>query len=167
MAHMVPIYAAIAASQQKKKQEEEESLMAEFMNEDKSGNWEYKIIRGTLGAFRSEERMYRALASESQASWELAMKLDDERLVLRRPRRASMQDTNLEPGVRPYRTDYGGKTIKLVIALLLLVLGVAAFAFSLFASGDVFPGGSSVIMMGIVGLMLVLGLFVVFMKLRR
>ena len=125
MAYIAPI---IAAVNKKKQDEEEESLMAEFMKNDKSGEWEYKIIRGTLGEFRSEARMQRALEAESRASWELAMKLDDERLVLRRPRSARGQDANLDPGVRPYRTDYGGKTILLIVGMLLLILGVIAFA---------------------------------------
>ena len=168
MAHMVPIYAAIAAAQQKKKEEEEEFLMAEFMKQDKSGDWEYKIIRGTLGAFRSEERMHRALEAEAHASWELAMKLDDERMVLRRPRSASRHDSTLGSDVRPYRTDYGGKTVLLVVAMILLLLGVAFFAFTLFYGAGGETGGYSIIMMGVImGILVVLGLVVVVMKLRR
>ena len=167
MAHMVPIYAAIAASQKKKRDEEEETLMAEFMKQDKSGDWEYKIIRGTLGAFRSEGRMHQALEAESHAAWELAMKLDDERLVLRRPRSASQLDSTLAPDVRPYRTDYGGKTVVLIVAMLLLLLGAAVFGFTALTGGDVFPGGYSVIMIGVLGILIVLGLVVVVLKLRR
>ena len=163
MAYWVPIHAAI----EQKKKEEEEELMAEFMNQNQSGDWEYKIIRGTLGAFRSESRMLRALEAESQASWELAMKLDDERLVLRRPRSASRHDSVLGPDVRPYRTDYGGKTVLLVVAMLLLILGALAFGFTAYTGAGGFGGGYSVIMIGVVGILIVLGLVVVVMKLRR
>ncbi len=168
MGHMVPIYAAVASAAHKKRQEkEEESLMAEFMKEDKSGDWEYKIIRGTLGAFRSEARMHRALEVEAQASWELAMKLDDERLLLRRPRSASRRDSTLDPGVRPYRTDYGGKTIPLIVATLVLILGILVFVFNYFTSGEGLFFGESFIMTGILGIMVVMGIVVVAMKLRR
>ncbi len=166
MAYIAPI---IAAANKKKQDEEEESLMAEFMKNDKSGEWEYKIIRGTLGEFRSEARMQRALEAESRASWELAMKLDDERLVLRRHRSARSQDANLDPGVRPYRTDYGGKTILLIVGMLLLILGVIAFA--LFSGGSgligLGVGEYSIIMIGILVIMVVIGIVVVAMKFRR
>ena len=166
MAYWVPIHAAIAA-QEKKKQEEEEELMAEFMNQDQTGDWEYKIIRGTLGAFRNEGRMHRALEEEANASWELAMKLDDERLVLRRHRSASKYDSTLDPDVRPYRTDYGGKTVVLIVALLLLLLGGLFFGFTAFSGSGGLTGGNSIIMMGVVGILIVLGLVVVALKLRR
>lgn len=166
MAYWVPIHAAIAAAEQKKKEEEEE-LMTEFMNQDKSGDWEYKIIRGALGSFRSESRMQRALEKETQASWELAMKLDDERLVLRRPRSASNHDSFLGPDAKPYRTDYGGKTVVLIVGLLLLLLGGAVFAYTALAGGAGNDGSYSIIMIGTVGILILLGLVVVAMKLRR
>jgi hypothetical protein len=170
MAYMGGIYAAIAAAAQKKREEEEEELMAEFMRQDQSGDWEYKIVRGTLGAFRSEERMRRVLEKEASASWELAMKMDDERLVLRRPRAASQRDSTLGPDIRPYRTDYGGKTVLLIVAALLLILGAVVFTFTLINGPGGITGGDGVIMMGIMGLMgilVVLGLVVVFLKLRH
>jgi hypothetical protein len=167
MAYMGGIYAAIAASAQKKREEEEEELMAEFMRQDQSGDWEYKIVRGTLGAFRNEERMRRVLEKEASASWELAMKMDDERLVLRRPRAASKQDSMRGSDIRPYRTDYGGKTVLLIVAALLLLLGVAGFAFALFNGSGGPTVGYGIIMMGIMGILVVLGLVVVVLKLRR
>lgn len=167
MAYMGGVYAAIAAAEQKKQQEEEEALMAEFMKQDKAGDWEYKIVRGTLGAFRSEARMQRVLAAEAIASWEFAMKLDDERMVLRRPKSASRHDATLGADARPYRTDYGGTTVALIAGLLLLVLGGVFFAFAaLKGSGGVIEG-YGVIMIGITAILVVLGLFVVVMKLRR
>jgi hypothetical protein len=170
MAYIAPII--IAAAEQKKQQEEEESLMAEFIKQDPSGDWEYKIIRGTLGSFGSEARMRRALEAESNASWELAMKLDDERMLLRRPRSASRFDETLGPDARPYRTDYGGKTILIVVAVLLLILGVASFGWIAFAGGEGLTSGFAaegypVIMFGIMGILVLLGLLVVGLKLRR
>jgi amino acid transporter len=167
MAYMAPIYAAIAAAEKKKQEEEEEALMTEFMRQDKSGDWEYKIIRGTLGAFRNEGRMQRALEAESHASWELAMKLDDERLVLRRPKSASKHDMTLGPDARPYRTDYGAKTVLIIVGVLLLLLGVSFFAYTLFSGTAGATGGYSIIMMGVIGILVVLGLLVVVMKFRR
>ncbi|MDF1512625.1 MAG: hypothetical protein P1S60_02325 [Anaerolineae bacterium] len=142
MAYIAPIAAVVAAAQKKKQEEEEEALMANFMNEDKSGNWEYKIIRGIVGAFRSETRMRRALENESQAGWELAMKLDDERMILRRPRSASRHDGTLASGASPYRTDYGGNSFKLVVAFLVLLLGAAVFIFLAFAGREGVNGDS-------------------------
>lgn len=171
MAYMAPIIAAASAAQKKRQDEEEESLMAEFLKEDKSGNWEYKIIRGMIGAFRSEARMQRVLEVEAQASWELAMKLDDDRMVLRRPRSARGQDVNLDPGVRPYRTNYGGKTIPIILGMLMLILSVAVFAYTFFAGGNGFTGiGAgeySIIMIGTLAILTVMGIVVVAMKLRR
>jgi len=141
--------------------------MVEFMKQDNSGDWEYKIIRGILGAFRSEERMRRALENEAQASWELAMKFDDERMLLRRPRSASRQDATLDPGISPYRTDYGGKSVFLVVGLLTFIAGVVAFALTYFAAGEKLFGDSNIIMIGVLAIMIILGLVVVSLKLRR
>jgi hypothetical protein len=167
MGYMAPIYGAIAAAEQKKREQEEEELMAEFIQQDKNGAWEYKIIRGTLGAFRGESRMRRALDKEAQASWELAMKLDDERMLLRRPRSASRHDATLEPGVLPYRTDYGGKTVPIVVSVFLLLLGVLAFAFISFSKGNLFVGDPSILMIIVFGFLFLLGMIVVAVKLRR
>ena len=65
------------------------------------------------------------------------------------------------------KTDYGGKTIVLIVGMLLLLLGGLFFGFTAFTGGVDFSGGNSIIMLGIIGIMIVLGLFVVVMKLRR
>ena len=169
MAHMVPIYGAvIAAAHKKRQEEEEETLMAEFMKDDKSGDWEYKIIRGLPGAFRSETRMSKALEEEAEASWELAMKLDDERMILRRPRKASSMDATLGTGAQPYRTDYGRSTVLVVVAALLLILGVAAFLFTFLLNDSMgATEGYSFIMYAVLGIIVLLGLGIVALKLRR
>ena len=167
MAYIAPVIAATAAAKKRKQEEEEEALMANLMNEDQSGNWEYKIIRGVLGTFHSESRMRQALEKESPAGWELAMKLDDERLVLRRPRSASRQDEMLPAGAKPYRTDYGGNTIPLVIGFLLLLLGVAVFIVMAYTGSDLATLGYPVIMIGTLVILVLVAFFMVIMKIRR
>ncbi len=95
------------------------------------GDWEFKILRTTGGAFRKPEKLREILDEESRAGWELLEKFDEQRLRLKRRTRARERDYSLD--FDPYRT-YAGmnpNTLGLLIlgvifGLLVLGAGIAA-----------------------------------------
>ena len=126
MAWMAPILAAAA---KKRREEEEEEEMAWHLQEELGADWEFKIVRGGLYMFGNPQKLRQMLEEEARAGWEMAGKLDDDRIFLKRPRSARKRDHLLEPGIDPYRTDYGslsGKSGTFVIVGL-LILGVLLF----------------------------------------
>jgi len=142
MAWIAPIVAA--ADQQKR----EETLLAELVAQDKEDKYEFKVLKGYLGAFRKPERLQQVLEEERRAQWEMVIKLDDERLILRRPRRAQTYDAIGASGTDPYRTQIGGagSAVGQKIAVLLGLLVLAAGAGLFF----IMRGGSASLMDGVV-----------------
>lgn len=120
MAWMIPIMAADA----RRSPGEEDQVLASLIGQDTAQRYEFKILRGNPGAFRGEERLQRVLEEEAHAQWELAMKLDDMRIALRRPRDARSRDALRNGGVDPYRTELASNRS----ALLLVVLAVGVLA---------------------------------------
>lgn len=120
MGWMVPM---MAAAQQR---QGEERLLAELIAKDEKNAYEFKILHAYGGAFRRPERLRQILEDERQARWELVMKLDDTRIVLRRPRQASYYESS--GGVDPYRTQIGSNRAAVALVLggvLALGIGVA------------------------------------------
>lgn len=117
MGWIAPI--AVAAAQK----EEEERALREL--EHRFGRaWEFKVLRGMAFAFGNPDRLQEALTDESAAGWELAQKLDDNRLILRRPVTARENDILLGDNYNPYREHYGsGYVWLLALTLGLVVLG--------------------------------------------
>jgi len=85
--------------------EEESRLLAALVQQDAAERFEFKILRGGPVAFRGRERLQHVLEEESRAQWELVTKLDDSRIVLRRPRDARARDVLRGDQVDPYRTE--------------------------------------------------------------
>jgi hypothetical protein len=85
--------------------EEESRLLAALVQQDTAARFEFKILRGGPVAFRGRERLQRVLEEESRAQWELVTKLDDSRIVLRRPRDARARDMLRGDPIDPYRTE--------------------------------------------------------------
>jgi hypothetical protein len=115
---MVPIM--VAASQR----HEEEQLLAELTAERRDE--EFKILHGGLGAFRDAERLNQVLREEAQAQWQLLIKMDNERLVLHRPKEARSRDLLLPADYNPYRTELKGNRAAVMVAVLVgaLVVGL-------------------------------------------
>jgi hypothetical protein len=103
--------------------EEEGRLLAALIQQDSAGTYEYKILHGW---FHKPERMQEILDEEARSQWELALKLDDQRLVLRRLRDARSRDPYRDSEIDPYRTELStGRTVwKLTIVLGMMIAGV-------------------------------------------
>lgn len=111
--------AAAAAAEARRRQQEEEEHMTHYSEADLKENWEFKIVRSTMGAFRKPETLRRLIAEESRAGWVLVEKFDDARVRFKRPISAREGDTALPPEVDPYRSTYGiseGALAALIIA---------------------------------------------------
>ena len=120
MGWMVPIMFASAQKQQ------HEKLLAELIGKDKEDKYEFKILRGYLGSFRKPERLQAILEEERRSQWEMVIKLNNESVILRRPRRAQAYDTVSGSETDPYRTQIGSSLVapKLFVALGLLTMGL-------------------------------------------
>jgi len=79
----------------------------------------------------------RLLEEEARAGWVMLEKFDDSRIRFKRSRSARARDGLLPDGVDPYRTRYGALASRqaliagIVLGLVSLLLGVAAFAYLL------------------------------------
>ena len=118
MAEMIPIMSASADQGCG----EEDRLLAALTQQDTAQRYEFKILHGGPNAFRGQERLQQVLEQESHAQWELAMKLDDARLALRRPRDARSRDALRSGEIDPYRTQIGSPRATAAGAVMLGVL---------------------------------------------
>lgn len=134
MAWMIPI---IVSEQER---EDEDRLLAALIAQDHEGRYEFKVLRGGPGTFRKPERLQEVLDEEARAQWEMAMKLDNARIVLRRPRTARARDTLSGAEVNPYRTDINGRQRARAIFWLLIVGAIGAGLALLLVTGG---GGAS------------------------
>jgi hypothetical protein len=155
---MVPVMFAAAQKQQDQK------LLAELIGKDKEDKYEFKILRGYLGAFRKAERLQAILEEERRSRWEMVIKLDNESIVLRRPRRAQAYDAMSGSEIDPYRTQIGSSLSRsvLFVSLGLLVAGGLAFFLLAGANNPEIAAGSTrwptVVVAIVVGLVLMLAL---------
>lgn len=76
-----PTTAALAAAEaaQRAMQKEEE-----IGDEALSGDWEFKIVRASMGKFRKREEFENLLTEEAEFGWVLLEKLDDSRVRFKR-----------------------------------------------------------------------------------
>jgi len=118
MAWMAPI---AAAGHQRK---EEAELLKILMEEDPDGQYEFKIVRGSITTFRSDEYLQEMLDIENQGGWEFVENIDNVRVVLRRPVTFSRRNDNgYDPDYDPYRVHYdrmNPNAIAVIVGLLLL-----------------------------------------------
>jgi hypothetical protein len=98
--------------------------MTAYTPQDLSSEWEFKILRSTTGAFRNTHRLNQVLEEERQAGWELIEKFDDNRIRLKRPASARIQDDSRS--IDPYRTYVGPSEGQLGLMILGAVVGVIA-----------------------------------------
>jgi hypothetical protein len=127
------IAAAAAAEAQRLMQEEEEE-MTPYSPRDLAEDWEFKILRSNMSAFRNPARLRAILDEESRGGWVLVEKFDDCRIRLKRPVGAKvMIEDDLASSYDPYRTNVGAGQATIVwIALacgflcLIFIFGVIA-----------------------------------------
>lgn len=94
------------------------------------GDWEFKIMRSVMGAFKDPRVLQNIVQQESLGGWELLEKFDDERIRFRRPISARNNDATLPRGYDPYRTQVGisegGLVLWIIMGIALVVGGVLA-----------------------------------------
>ena len=96
--------------------------MTKYTDADLQGDWEFKIVRSNLAAFRKPEVLQQVYAEEAKAGWILAEKFDNQRLRFKRPIAARAGDAEL--GFDPYRSQVGassGAIVTVIVACALLV----------------------------------------------
>ena len=164
MAWMAPIAAAAHQKQ------EEATMLKKLMDADPDGRFEFKIIRGGINAFRNQDYLLQVLDKEMQGSWELAEKIDNGRVVLRRGINSKLQDEHLDADYDPYGVNYGSGNSNAVAILLGLVLlvGLMFFAgYQLMQQDTGITTGESSTPMIIIAITVFLLIFVVKVKLKR
>lgn len=107
---------AAEVRRQIERQEEEE--LTPYTPDEVGGDWEFKILRSTMGGFRRPENLRRSLEDEGRAGWILVEKFDNNRIRLKRPTRARAGDAMLD--FDPYRTHVGWTETHQFYAILIL-----------------------------------------------
>jgi hypothetical protein len=133
MGHMVPLLAAAAKKREREQEEEERAMIEHLAQNDGESRYEYKILRSYTYAFRSPERRRQILNEEARAGWEMVAKLDNARLIVRRPR--SMGDMPTL-GIDPYRTEVDTNLPMVFGVLLALIFLVGVVVLVAFMGGD-------------------------------
>ena len=137
--------AGAAAAMARRKREEEESMTG-YSHADLAGDWEFKILRSSTGAFRHPERFREAVEQEASAGWVLIEKFDNQRLRFKRPVSARSGDATLADsgggGLDPYRTTYGMSETRLALTIMISIIttiGVAILIIVLSTQGHRTP----------------------------
>ena len=108
--------------------------MTKYSVDEIEGDWEFKIVRSSSGAFRRPEIFQTLLQEESLAGWELVEKLDDRRVRFKRRKDARRRDAALPPGIDPYRSQYGRDTTTAAVIIGVVIALVLGFGVALFAA---------------------------------
>jgi len=122
----------VTAAKRHQQLQEEEETMTQYTRDELDQDWEFKIIRSNMGAFRKPDVLQQMLKEESEAGWVLVEKFDDTRVRLKRPRAAHARDQLL--AIDPYRSYYGmgaASTVFFILAIVfgsLLITGLIVFA---------------------------------------
>ena len=116
--------AAAAAAEAARRSRQEEEEMTSYRREDLDGEWEFKILRSQSNVFRNREKFAVILAEEARSGWELVEKFDDNRLRLKRPLSARVNDASYD--VDPYRVWVGMTPNQSAAVVLGIIFGVMA-----------------------------------------
>ena len=114
--------APIAAAAQQKK--EEKYFLEKLREADPEGIYEFKVLQGGFSTFTNADDLQRILDIERQGSWDFVEKIDNKRVILRRPKKSKTQDAYRDESYEPYGIYYGASkktTVSLIIGLLLIV----------------------------------------------
>jgi hypothetical protein len=114
--------ASAAAAAERRRQMEEEEEMTGYRADELAQDYEFKILRSTMGAFKRPERLQQVLEEEARAGWVLVEKFDDSRLRLKRPTAARERDGKL--GIDAYRTYIGPSPNAIALIVVAAVLAV-------------------------------------------
>jgi hypothetical protein len=128
---------AAAAAAQRQRIEHEEEEMTTYGSDDLSRDWEFKIVRANTPLFGNPKHFNRLLEEEARAGWSMVEKFDNSRIRFKRPRAARTNDSNLAPGIDPYRVQYGVSTpafVALLITAIFALVGGIMFVIYLLVS---------------------------------
>ena len=129
--------ASAAAAAERQRQAEEEEEMTGYRADELAQDYEFKILRSAMGAFKRSDRLHQVLEEEARAGWVLVEKFDDSRLRLKRPAAARERDGKL--GLDAYRTYVGPSPNALALMVIAAVLGTmltGGLMLALMASSD-------------------------------
>jgi hypothetical protein len=133
MGYMTPLIAAAAKRREQEQEREELAMIESLSREDGEGRYEYKVLRSYTNAFRNPERRRQILNEEARAGWEMVAKLDNARLIVRRPR--TTQDSPIQ-GIDPYRTQVDTNLPAMFGALIGLIFLVGLIVMAIFLNDD-------------------------------
>jgi len=114
--------ASAAAAAERQRQAEEEEEMTGYRADELAQDYEFKILRSSMGAFKRPERLQQVLDEEARAGWVLVEKFDDSRLRLKRPAAARERDGKL--GLDAYRTYVGLSPNALALLIIAATVGI-------------------------------------------
>ncbi len=123
--------AGVAAAAARLRAEREEEQMTAYGSDDLNQDWEFKIVRANTGVFGNPTHLNRLLDEEARAGWIMVEKFDNNRIRFKRQRQARLNDSNLPPGVDPYRSHYGMSPVAFVLLLVMTMLALTAGIFVL------------------------------------
>ena len=150
--------AATAEKQRQKRLAEEEQDMTPYTRTDLDGDWEFKIVRSDVGAFRKPEVLNDLLEEQAQAGWVMLEKFDNNRVRFKRPRSARARDAFLPDGVDPYRTRYGtGSAQSTVMAIFIGLLALGVSSFIVLSNKLPMPASNAWPIVAVITLLLVVG----------
>ena len=152
MGYMPSLIAAAAKRREQEQEREELAMIKRLAEEDGEGRYEYKILRSYSNAFRNSTRQRQILNEEARAGWEMVAKLDNVRLVVRRPR--SVEDSPMQE-IDPYRTVVDTNLPMVIGALLALILLVGVVTLAVFqndgsSAGPDWPIAAIMVLVGLI-----------------
>ena len=119
--------AVIAAAAARRRTLQEEEQMTAYGADDLSHDWEFKIVRANTPVFRNPTHFNQLLEEEARAGWTMVEKFDNSRIRFKRPLQARLKDSELPPGVDPYRVHYGmspGTFSALLLVTIFAIFGL-------------------------------------------
>ena len=126
---MVPIEPFIAqhhaaAEREKARRREEEEIMTGYRPDDLSGNWQFKIVKGTFKTYKQIEAV---VQEQAEHGWSLVEIFDHSRIRFKRPAAESAKDEFREGN--PYSTisKASGPGCAGVVLLLAVLVAVGWF----------------------------------------
>jgi hypothetical protein len=157
MGYMTPLIAAAAKRREQEQEREELAMIERLSQEDGEGRYEYKVLRSYTNAFRSPERRRQILNEEARAGWEMVAKLDNARLIVRRPR--TTQDSPIQ-GIDPYRTqvDTNLPVVSGVLVAMIMLVGMVVFIVFMNDNAPASAAGTIPVIIILIGLIAVVSI---------
>jgi hypothetical protein len=119
---------ALAEAEAARRRKREEEEMTHYSDDSIAGDWEFKIVRSTIGKFRNQAEFAKLLEEEAEFGWVLLEKLDDSRVRFKRHVKERSSDRLAGVDRDPYRTLYGVADRRRLMAILFAISMGIVFA---------------------------------------